>query len=126
MSARTIFSANGTTVQPIKLKTKVSIGATRNKVPLEVAGIVVSLTNNFRPSAKGCSKPTNPITLGPLRLWMIPMILRSAIVKYATEINKGMIISKIFNRIVRVSLIIFDTKLKSGLNRYLKICNLTH
>lgn len=35
---------------------------------MAVLGIIVSLTNNFKPSAKGWNKPYIPTTLGPRRL----------------------------------------------------------
>ena len=45
----------------------VSKGAITKVVLLELLGVIASLTNNLKPSAKGCNKPNAPITLGPLR-----------------------------------------------------------
>jgi hypothetical protein len=45
----------GNTAQPIKLKIKVSIGAIKNIIMLELLGKIASSTNNFNPSAKGCN-----------------------------------------------------------------------
>jgi hypothetical protein len=67
-SDSTICSDKGKTAQPIKLKIKVSIGAIKNMLILELLGNIVSFTNNFKPSAKGCNKPKTPTTLGPFLL----------------------------------------------------------
>ena len=69
---------------------------------------MVSLTNNFNPSANGCSKPKKPMTFGPFLLCMIPIIFLSAIVKYATEISKGITIARIFNTVQIINTIIFS------------------
>ena len=74
---------------------------------LELLGNIVSFTNNFNPSASGCNKPKKPITFGPFLLCIIPIIFLSAIVKYATEINKETTIAKIFNTVQ-----IIETKIK--------------
>jgi hypothetical protein len=42
-------------------------GETRNKITLALAGIIASLNNNLRPSAKACRAPQKPVTFGPLR-----------------------------------------------------------
>ena len=84
MSDNTICLEKGITAQPIKLKTNVSMGAIKNTDILELLGKIVSLTNNFKPSARGVSNPKNPITLGPFRLCIIAIIFLSARVKYAT------------------------------------------
>ena len=73
---------------------------------------MVSFTNNFSPSANGCSKPKKPITFGPFLLCIIPIIFLSAIVKYATEISKGTTIARIFNTVQIINTIIF--KLNKG------------
>ena len=82
------------TAQPIKLRVKVIKGAKINNNVSALLGIIVSLRNNFNPSDKGCNIPIKPITFGPSLLWIAPKILRSAKVKYATEINKGKIMKK--------------------------------
>ena len=57
----------GITAHPIKLNKKDNTGASKKIARFELLGKVVSLTNNFNPSAKACNKPMNPITFGPLR-----------------------------------------------------------
>lgn len=84
------------------------MGAIKNIIKFELLGKIVSLTNSFKPSANGCSNPTNPITLGPFLLWIIPIIFLSAIVKYATEINRGTTIARIFNIVQIINKIIFN------------------
>ena len=79
---------------------------------LELLGKMVSLANNFNPSANGCNKPKKPITFGPFLLCMIPMIFLSAIVKYATEISKGTTIARIFSTVQIINTIIFSLKNK--------------
>jgi hypothetical protein len=44
---------NGITAQPIKLNIKVSKGAKIKRKIFELLGKIVSLTNNFKPSANG-------------------------------------------------------------------------
>ena len=46
---------------------KAKIGAKLNKITSTLLGKIVSLTNIFNLSARGCSKPKVPIKLGPLR-----------------------------------------------------------
>ena len=43
-------------------------------------GMMVSLSRSFRPSAKGCSRPNGPTTLGPRRSWIDAQTLRSTYV----------------------------------------------
>lgn len=107
-SDKTICLDKGKTAQPIKLKIKVNIGAIKNITIFELLGKIVSLTNSFRPSANGCSRPKKPITFGPFLLCMIPIIFLSAIVKYATEMSKGTTIARIFNTIQIINTIIFS------------------
>ncbi len=64
-SNNTICLDRGRTAQPIKLKIKVSIGAIKNILIVELLGNIVSFTNSFSPSPNGCSKPRKPITFGP-------------------------------------------------------------
>jgi hypothetical protein len=54
-----------------------------------LVGKIISLTTNFKPSAKGCKKPQIPTTFGPFRRWMEAIALRSAKVKNATTTNNG-------------------------------------
>lgn len=55
--AKTVPSENGITAQPTKLNTNVITGAKKKRVILAEVGKVVSLTNNFNPSANGCKSP---------------------------------------------------------------------
>lgn len=61
-----------------------------------LVGNVVSFVNSFKPSARGCNKPIKPTAFGPFLLCMAPIIFRSAIVKYATEISNGITMLRIF------------------------------
>jgi hypothetical protein len=72
---------NGIIDQPTKLRKNVRIGAKIKLKVLEFVGITDSLSKSFKPSAKGCSNPKNPTTLGPIRCCIPPMIFRSARVK---------------------------------------------
>ena len=82
-------------------------------------GKIDSLTKSLNPSDKGCNKPYTPTTFGPLRLCIAPNIFLSAKVKYATEINKGTIIIKIFikdinrARVIQAKSIMTPTNSKS-------------
>ena len=67
-SNKTNPSPKGITPQPNKANINVAQGARKNKVLLALAGITVSLTTNFKASAKGCNTPYTPTTLGPTRL----------------------------------------------------------
>jgi len=80
-SANTIVSSKGITAQPTKLSVNVIIGAAINIVKFALLGNTVSFKSNFRPSAKGCNKPKNPTTFGPLRLCMDAITFRSKRVK---------------------------------------------
>jgi len=67
----------------------VRIGENTNKKLLDFIGIISSFITNFKPSAKGCKKPQKPTTLGPFLLCIDAIIFRSANVKKATTISKG-------------------------------------
>jgi hypothetical protein len=58
----------GIILQETILKTSTIIGAIKKIVLLALVGIKSSLNINLAPSANGCRRPQNPITLGPLRL----------------------------------------------------------
>lgn len=77
MSANTIFSSKGITAHPIELDVKVVVGAAINIAKFALLGKTVSFNDNFKPSAKGCNKPKNPTTLGPLRRCIEAITLRS-------------------------------------------------
>lgn len=46
--------------------------------------VIEDLSNNFNTSLKGCPIPFSPTLVGPSRLWVKPMSLRSNKVKNAT------------------------------------------
>ena len=69
--------------------------------------LLVSLTNGFNPSSNSCNKFKKPITFESFLRCITPIIFLSAIVKYATEINKETTIAKIFNTVQ-----IIETKIK--------------
>ena len=85
---------------------------------LELLGRIVSLANNFSPSANGCNKPKKPMTFGPFLLCIIPIIFLSAIVKYATEISKGTTIASIFSTVQIINTIIFKLISKTTINTH--------
>lgn len=59
-------------------------------------GIINSFIINFKPSANGCNNPNVPPSIfGPTRRCIAAIIFRSAIVKYAIEINKQIILHNI-------------------------------
>ena len=69
--------ATGITAQPISASTVVITGARMNTVLLAPAGISSSLKMNFSRSAKDCSRPNGPTTLGPLRICTAAQTFRS-------------------------------------------------
>jgi hypothetical protein len=85
---------NGIIDQPKRLKKNVKIGAKIKLNVLAFVGITDSFNNSLSPSARGCSSPKNPTTLGPIRCCIPPIIFRSANVRYATLINTGRTIAK--------------------------------
>ena len=76
-SAITQPSLTGMTAQATRASTKVSIGAMMNSTLLAPDGMMVSLVISFSASAIGCKRPNGPTTLGPLRICMAPITLRS-------------------------------------------------
>jgi hypothetical protein len=56
---------------------KVTIGAARKTMRFAPEGMIVSLTSSLRPSAKGCSRPNGPTRLGPMRICIAAITLRS-------------------------------------------------
>lgn len=75
------------------VKKKVIKGDIMNIKKLELEGTIISLSNNFKPSANGCKKPNRPVTLGPFLLCTEAITFLSTKVKSAIEIN----IKTIFN-----------------------------
>jgi hypothetical protein len=88
-----------------KLIVKVISGEIIKRNLLAELGKTVSLIKSLKPSAKGCNKPATPITSGPIRLCIPAIIVLSARVKYATDINKGRTIIKIFNKVKKIKII---------------------
>ena len=78
MSASTTPGRNGITAQAISATVKVMIGAIRNRPLFAADGMMVSCRNTLSPSAKLCSRPNGPTTLGPRRSAIAAQILRSA------------------------------------------------
>ena len=77
MLASTEKLLNGITAHAISATVKVMTGATRNSVRFAAAGMIVSCRKTLRPSAKLCSRPKGPTTLGPRRSAIAAQILRS-------------------------------------------------
>ena len=94
ISDKTNFSDIGITLQAIKDKENEIIGASIKITLLALAGITVSLENNFIPSASGCNSPNIPTTLGPFLYCTDAITFLSKYVKNATATNKGPIIKK--------------------------------
>lgn len=73
-SLKTTPSDKGITDQPTRLKIKAKEGANKNIPVFAFVGKVVSLTNNFKPSARGCKRPMKPINIiGIQHLYLLPM-----------------------------------------------------
>ena len=72
-----LFKSIGITAHAIKASTKVKIGDKINKNLFESSGNIVSLDNNFKPSAIGCKRPKGPTTLGPFLNCIEPMTFLS-------------------------------------------------
>src|SRR3990167_5427540 len=58
--------ANGITAQPTRARVKVSTGASRKTNLSAPSGMTSSFSTNLIRSAKDCSRPNGPTTLGPL------------------------------------------------------------
>ena len=94
MSDRIQPSLKGITAQAIIAMTKEIIGA-RKKTPLSApAGTTTSFTIYLRKSAKLCSRPKTPTTLGPRRIITAAQILRSAYMRKASASKSGTTSSK--------------------------------
>ena len=63
------------------------IGAKKNKILFEYAGIILYLISNLIPSNNGCAIPVYPVLLGPNRFCLNPKIFRSNNVINITLIN---------------------------------------
>jgi hypothetical protein len=69
-SASTTFGPNGTTAHAAIATVRVITGASTNKTLSAPDGMMISLNTSFMPSAIGCSKPSGPTRLGPMRTCM--------------------------------------------------------
>ena len=85
MSATTQPLSSGTTAQPANASVADINGASRKITLLAPAGMINSLNMNLKASAKVCSRPKAPTTLGPRRICTAAQILRSARIQKATE-----------------------------------------
>ena len=95
MLDRTQPSLNGITAQAIKDITRVTIGAIKNTALSAPAGTIISLTMYLPKSAKLCSRPKAPTTLGPRRICTAAQTLRSAYIRNANAISNGTTTSRI-------------------------------
>ena len=71
------------------------MGAIRKTPLFAPDGTIVSLRNSLAASAKVCSTPNGPTTLGPRRICIAAQILRSTYTAIATPSITGSAISKI-------------------------------
>lgn len=69
------------------VKKKVITGERKKIKIFELEGIIISLINNFNPSAKGCKKPSIPVILGPFLLWTLLITFLSISVNNAIHNN---------------------------------------
>lgn len=109
-----LVKLNGITDQLVKLTEATIKGASRKIKALDLLGIIISLSSNFKPSTKGCKRPQNPTTFGPWRFCKDAITFLSAKVKKASDKTKGKTTKKqviILIRIV-VSIFINQTKFK--------------
>src|ERR1700721_1717158 len=75
----------GMTAQAASASTQLTSGASRNTPLLAPEGMIGSFSTNFKRSAKDCSRPKGPTTLGPRRICTAAQILRSARMTAATD-----------------------------------------
>jgi hypothetical protein len=78
MSEMTQPRSIGITAQAASASTHETSGANRNTPLLEPDGMTGSFSTNLSKSAKDCSRPHGPTTLGPRRICTAAQILRSA------------------------------------------------
>ena len=67
----------GTTAHAARAGIKSNMGANKNKNLSDLAGMIISLSNNFKVSAMVWSKPNGPTLFGPILECMYPITLRS-------------------------------------------------
>ena len=70
-------------------------GPSINKNLFEKFGMISSLKNNFKPSAKGCNKPKGPALFGPRRSCKMAATFLSANVVYMAMTNEAEITTTI-------------------------------
>src|SRR5205814_4188449 len=88
-------SENGITAHAASAGASDNIGAIKNSQRFAPVGTTISLNSILSTSANGCSSPSGPTRLGPMRTCIQPMTLRSASVRYATDRMSGMAIATI-------------------------------
>jgi hypothetical protein len=72
------------------------MGPRKNSPLLAAVGRMISLKISFTASAMGVSSPNGPTRLGPGRICVQPMALRSHSVRYATKPISGATTATIF------------------------------
>ena len=77
MLASATSGPKGTTAQAASAGMMVMIGPSTNRPLLAAVGMMISLVSSLSASAIGCSKPNGPTRLGPSRICVKPMALRS-------------------------------------------------
>ena len=77
MLASATSGPNGITAQAASAGMIVITGPRKNKLLLAAVGTMISLKISFTASAIGVSRPQGPTRLGPGRIWVQPIALRS-------------------------------------------------
>src|SRR6266513_171593 len=95
MSDSTSDSENGITAHAASAGASDNIGAIKNSQRFAPVGTTISLNSILSTSANGCSNPSGPTRLGPIRTCIQPMTFRSASVRYATAMISGNTITTI-------------------------------
>ena len=67
----------GTTAQAARAGTRSNTGANKNKNLSDLAGMIISFSNNFKVSAMVWSNPNGPTLFGPILECIYPITLRS-------------------------------------------------
>ena len=68
---------------------------------LELLGKIISLSNNFSPSAIGCNKPKKPTIFGPLRLCILDIAFLSNKVVMAIDNKLNIITTNTSNKSIK-------------------------
>ena len=89
MSAKTWVALKGITAHDIRANVIVTIGAKIKITLFELDGIIISLNIYLRASARDCSNPNGPTTLGPCLFWTNAQTLLSSQTIIATDTNTG-------------------------------------